>query len=82
MLCQFCYLLKLLAPPRVEILLVPHKIYSEPRRIFMVCSFFMVCKLGAPIMKGYRASRAFADHNEYVKRYHASWFRRIFTRYE
>jgi hypothetical protein len=36
-LCQFVGEPKLLAPPRVEILFVPHKIYSEPRRIFAIC---------------------------------------------
>ena len=70
-LCQFCHILKLLAPPRVEILFVPHKIYSEPRRIFAIYRF--VCRDRRPRLSFYIKS---ANHS------FASRFRRMFVRHE
>jgi len=58
------------------------KNYSEPRRIFIASNFLLSAKWCEPIIKTVRALRAFADREKLVKRYLASWFRRIFTRYE
>ena len=80
--CHFCFFWKLLSPPRAPILFLTNKIYSEPRRIFTVCRFFLYVKCPAPIIKSLRAYSAFADHNESVNHFLASWFRRIFVRYE
>jgi hypothetical protein len=40
-LCQFKWIAKHHAPPRVEILLEPRKIYSEPRRSKVIYRLFM-----------------------------------------
>ena len=79
-LCQFVCEVKLLAPPRVEIL--RGKIYSEPRRIFAIAKFLSSCKAVRTNKQSIRAYSAFADLKKSVKRYFTSRFRRMFAKHE
>ena len=72
---------KLLAPPRVEILLWA-KFTRNRGASARFADFSLFAKWCVPIIKSVRAYSAFADHNKFANRSHASRFRRIFTRYE
>ena len=78
---HFCSATKLLAPPRVEILLWA-KFTRNRGASARFADFSLFAKWCVPIIKSVRAYSAFADHNKFANRSHASRFRRIFTRYE